>query len=83
MKIIVNCISELKSVALQLIQYKKQKNIICFLKSILTSRIPYFMISLKRKTYKIDIGFSYNLIIKKYKQSDCQRCKKVIFASEI
>tara|TARA_B110000879_G_C11176307_1_gene516133 strand:+ start:2542 stop:2952 length:411 start_codon:yes stop_codon:yes gene_type:complete len=30
MKIIVNCISELKSVALQLIQYKKQKNIICF-----------------------------------------------------
>jgi len=30
MKIIVNCISELKSVALQLIQYKKNKNIICF-----------------------------------------------------
>lgn len=30
MKIIVNCISELKSVALQLIKYKKNKNIICF-----------------------------------------------------
>ena len=30
MKIIVNCISESKSVALQLIQYKKNKNIICF-----------------------------------------------------
>ena len=30
MKIIVNCISELKSAALQLIQYKKNKNIICF-----------------------------------------------------
>jgi len=30
MKIVVNCISELKEVALTLIQYKKDKNIICF-----------------------------------------------------